>query len=591
MRNTSPSAPSANVASHLVRMARDRPDALALAAPAGRDATGRSGYVKWSYAELDRESDRIARGLWDVGIGPGVRTVLMVPPSRDLFALVFGLFKVGAPLVMVDPGLGLRHLGACLARAEPRAFIGVPRANAARAALGWARETLEIIVQVGPPWTARLAFPGPRRVYGIDEIRRRGERVRSASMREVDEDELAAILFTSGSTGPPKGAMYRHATFSAQVEAIRAMYDIRPGEIDLPTFPLFALFDPALGMSTVIPAMDTTRPAAVDPRRVIDPILAFGVTNMFGSPALLDTVGRWAAPRGVRLPTLRRVISAGAPVAPRILETFARLLPEDARIHTPYGATEALPVATIAHDEVLRETRAETERGRGVCVGRPVWPARVDLIAIDDHPIPRWDDARPAKPGEIGEIVVRGPQVTHAYVAQPEATALAKIDTPDGIAHRMGDLGWIDAHGRIWFCGRKSHRVVLDDGTTLLTIPCEGPFTAHPAIKRAALVGPRVGGRVVPTICVEPWTMPRGEAARALLEACRAIAARHETTRRIEAFLLHPRFPVDVRHNAKIRREDLAPWAARELSRGRGLWVVSTAAGVVTSPGPRREGP
>lgn len=571
-----PASPSANIASHLPRVAREQPFTPAVFAPAGRDARGRARYVHWTYRQLDEESDRLARGLRDVGVGPGVRTALMVPPSLDLFALVFALFKVGAPLVMVDPGMGTKHLGECLDRAEPRAFVGVPKAQAARALLGWGRRTVETVVDVAPRWAAPLAWRA-RGAFSIDEVRARGERARGEATHDVAPDDLAAILFTSGSTGPPKGALYRHATFSAQVDAIRAMYDIRPGEIDLPTFPLFALFDPALGMVTVVPDMDSTRPAEVDPRRIVEAIEGFGVTNMFGSPALLDTVARWAVRRGVRFPTLRRVISAGAPVAPRILEAFAKLLPEGARIHTPYGATEALPVASIAHDEVLRETRAETERGRGICVGRPVPSARVDVIRIDDAAIAGWDDALRVPPGEIGEIVVRGPQVTHAYVAAPEHTARAKIETDRGVAHRMGDLGWIDARGRLWFCGRKSHRVVLEDGTTLFTIPCEGPFNAHPDVKRSALVGARVGGRVVPVICVEPWQWPGDAAERArLVDAMRAIAGAHEHTRRIETFLLRERFPVDVRHNAKIRREDLAEWASAELSRparrhGRGV--------------------
>ncbi|AKF07267.1 fatty acid CoA ligase family protein [Sandaracinus amylolyticus] len=558
------SVDSANIAAHLPRVARDQPFTPAVFAPAGRDARGRPRYVHWTYRQLDEESDRLARGLRDVGIGPGVRTVLMVPPSLDLFAMVFALFKVGAPLVMVDPGMGTKHLGECLDRAEPRAFVGIPKAHAARAVLGWAKRTVEITVNVAPRWARPIAG---RRAFSIDDLRERGERTSQRSMAEVAPDDLAAILFTSGSTGPPKGALYRHATFSAQVESIRAMYDIRPGEIDLPTFPLFALFDPALGMVTVLPDMDATRPAEVDPRHIVEAIEGFGVTNMFGSPALLDTVSRWAVPKGIRFSSLRRVISAGAPVAPRILEQFAKLLPEGARIHTPYGATESLPVATIAHDEVLGETRARTERGEGICVGRAVPSARVEVIAITDDPIARWDEARVLPDGEIGEIVVRGPQVTHAYVGAPDHTARAKIDTSGGIAHRMGDLGWRDASGRIWFCGRKSHRVVLDDGTTLFTIPCEGPFNAHSDVRRSALVAAKLAGRTVPVIIVEPWrAMSAAERARLVTELGE-IARSNERTKRIEHFLVHEKFPVDVRHNAKIRREDLGPWATEQLSR------------------------
>ena len=133
---------------------------------------------------------------------------------------------------------------------------------------------------------------------------------------ETSEDDIAAILFTSGSTGVPKGAVYTHGNFLAQVELLKETYGIEPGEIDLPTFPLFALFDPALGMSAVIPEMDPTRPANVDPEKILGAIQRYGVTNTFGSPALLHRVGSYGAAHGVKLPTLRRVISAGAPAQP-----------------------------------------------------------------------------------------------------------------------------------------------------------------------------------------------------------------------------------------------------------------------------------
>ncbi len=557
----------ANIAHHLTRVAGERPYQPAIFAPAGRDMRGRPKYVHWTYKQLDEESDRLARGLRDIGVGPGVRTVLMVPPSLDLFALVFALFKSGAPLVMVDPGMGLPHLGACLARAEPRAFIGIPKAHAARAALGWAKDTLDIVVNVAPRWARPLAFRA-RHAYSIDDVKERGERTRSHAMAHVEPHDLAAILFTSGSTGPPKGAVYRYSTFTAQVEAIRSLYEFRDREIDLPTFPMFALFDAALGMVTVVPDMDPTRPAEVNPERIAEAIFGFGVTNMFGSPALLDTVARWAAPRGMHFPTLKRVISAGAPVSPRILREFARLLPEDARIHTPYGATEALPVATISHDEVLRETRARTERGEGVCVGKAVSSIDVSVIRIDDDPILEWSDELLVPRGEVGEIVVSGRQVTESYVASLDHDVLSKIRSPKGTLHRMGDLGFIDERERIWFCGRKSHRVVLDDGTTLFTIPCEGPFNAHPDVKRSALVGARMNGRTIPVICIEPWQWrrDRGERTR-LIDAMREVGARFAHTRVISHFLLRERFPVDIRHNAKIRREELAVWASQMLAK------------------------
>jgi acyl-CoA synthetase (AMP-forming)/AMP-acid ligase II len=381
-------------------------------------------------------------------------------------------------------------------------------------------------------------------------------------------DDLAAIVFTSGSTGTPKGVEYHHGAFAAQVETIRTTYDMRPGEVDLPTFPLFALFDPAIGMTTVVPDMDPTRPAHVDPRRIIEAVEDFGVTNMFGSPALLNRVGRYGVEHGVRLPSLKRVISAGAPVPAQVIERFLELLDDDALVHTPYGATEALPVATASSLEVLGETRAATEAGKGVCVGRPVGTVDVEVIRISDDAIPTWDPSLRVGVGEIGEIVVRGPAVTRAYYRAPSATALAKIrDADGGIRHRMGDLGYLDEQGRLWFCGRKTHRVVTPGGT-LFTVPCESVFNTHPEVYRTALVGADTASGRIPVLVVEleAEAAARGASRRTrLVDELLELGAAHDHTRLIRTVLFHPSFPVDIRHNTKIGREQLGRWATRRL--------------------------
>jgi acyl-CoA synthetase (AMP-forming)/AMP-acid ligase II len=550
-----------NVAAYLPRVAARQPYATAIYAPAGRDRRGRTRYTHYTYRQLDEASDRIARGLATVGVGRGTRVALMVRPSLELFSLTFGLFKAGAVPVLVDPGIGLANMKACLAKARPEAFIGIPTAQLARVLLGWARGSVRTVITVGP----RRALAG----VSLDEIERRGD-AHTDALAPVGADDLAAILFTSGSTGAPKGAVYTHGNFAAQVDAIRRMYDIRSGEVDLPTFPLFALFDPALGMTTVIPDMDPTRPAQADPRRIAQAIDDFGVTNMFGSPALLNTLSRWGERESVRLASLRRVISAGAPVPAAVLARMRAMLVDEADVVTPYGATECLPVASLESREVLGETAAKTGEGAGVCVGRPVPEADVRIVDITDAPIERFADAQVLGPGEIGEITVRGAQATRRYVEAEAQTRLAKIPCPDegdgSFFHRMGDLGYLDAQGRLWFCGRKSQRVVTAQGT-LFTQPVEGIIDTHRDVFRSALVGAPHGPDTLPVVCVE-LERPRADRAMLLAEL-RALARRHEVTRDIDTFLVHSGFPVDIRHNAKIRREELAKWAERELSRGK----------------------
>lgn len=544
-----------NVASLVLEQARREPDAIAIHQAKGR---GR-GYARASNGELDRESDAIAHGLESVGIERGTRTALMVRPSLEFFSLMLALLKVGAIPVIVDPGIGLGRLRRCLNEAEPEAFIGIPLAQAARIALGWARRTLRVTVTVG-----RSPFPGP----SLDALRATGRDRPPYPVAATGDDEEAAILFTSGSTGPPKGVVYQHGHFAAQVEAIRALGSIEKGEIDLPTFPPFALFDPALGMTAVIPEMDPTRPGEVDPQRIIEPAEEFGATNLFGSPALLDTVGRYGVAHGVKLSTLRRVVSAGAPVSASVMARFLEMLPDGAEILTPYGATECLPVSCISSREVLSETAARTDSGAGVCVGRPVPSIEARIISIDDGPIEHWEKARELPTGEIGEIVVRGPQATAAYHNRPEATALAKIRDPGGgFWHRMGDVGYLDDAGRLWYCGRKADRVETAN-ETLFTAPCEAVFETHPKVRRAALVGIPGDGSQQPVLCIELLDGVSRASRPAIERELMELGTRHAHTRSIRRILFHRRFPVDIRHNAKVGRPELARWAARR-SRGR----------------------
>ncbi|HKB04886.1 MAG TPA: fatty acid CoA ligase family protein [Gemmataceae bacterium] len=546
-----------NVAAHLSALAAREPDRAAVILPRFR-ADG-VDTAQLTFGELDRLSGQLARGLDRVGIVRGVRTVLMVPPSLDFFSLTFALFKVGAVPVLVDPGMGVLKLGKCLAEAAPEAFVGVPKAHVARRALRWARKSIRVTVTTG-----RRLFGGK---YRLGQLRRVGEILGPLPAAETRADETAAILFTSGSTGVAKGAVYTHGIFAAQVESLKAVYGIEPGEIDLCTFPLFALFAPALGMTAVIPEMDPTRPARVDPTKVIRAVEHFGVTNLFGSPALLNRVGRYGVELRVKLPTLRRAISAGAPVPAGVIERFAAMLSPGVQVFTPYGATEALPVANIGSEAVLNETRSLTDQGRGVCVGRPVPGMDVRIIAISDDPVPTFDEGLCLPPGDVGEIAVCGPVVTAEYVGRPQATALAKMRDASGrLWHRMGDVGYFDERGRLWFCGRKSHRVITPDGT-LFTDQVEPVFNSAPGVCRTALIGVASRGVTHPVIAVEldddaPGIDPWPE----VYEALRAAARGHEHTRRIEVFLEHPgTFPVDVRHNSKIFREQLVPWAASEM--------------------------
>lgn len=540
-----------NIAHRLRRMVRRHPHKRAVVFPAGWDGSnGRVAYTHLTFVQLDRESDYLAHGLESIGILKGTRTILMAPPSLEFFCLVFALFKIGAIPVIVDPGMGMKRMVECLEESRPEAFIGIAKAHLLRFLFPAKFRTVNKWVSIG------------HRLFGLAHSL---DRLRDVSwephpLAQTRPEDVAAILFTTGSTGPAKGVIYTHGIFDAQVERIQEHFQFQEDDIDLPTFPLFSLFDPALGMTAIIPDMDPTRPAEADPEKIIESIFDHGVTNMFASPALLRRLGEYGEAANQKLPTLRRVISAGAPVSPSALDMFAAMLPETARIFTPYGATEAMPVLCADHVEILSETRKFSEKGYGMCVGRPVGDMEVRIIRITDAAIEIWSDQLMVPDGEIGEITVRGSVVTQRYFERPHDDHLSKIQDGAALWHRMGDLGWRDNKGRVWFCGRKSHRVVTENGT-LFSVPCEAIFNNHAYVYRSALVGLGDPPRQKPVICIELRNGGRGMDREEVKKELLNMASQNAMTEDIRTVFFHDGFPVDIRHNAKIFRERLRDWA------------------------------
>lgn len=536
---------SANIARHLPLVAARQPGHPAVKVPRGRTRDGRIDYLTLSFRELDDEVNAWVARLEAKGVRRGDRVLVMVRQGLPLIAAAFALFKLGAVPVIIDPGMGRESFLACVARSRPRALLGIPLAQVFSRVFRSAFATVEVRVWVSGSATARCGGAG------------------TTKLAATASDELAAILFTSGSTGAPKGVCYEHGMFDAQVRLVRETYDIQPGEVDLPMLPIFALFNPALGMTTIVPEIDPSKPAMVDPAKIVQAIQQEGVTNSFGSPTLWRKIATHCRAKNISLPTLRRVLMAGAPVSEALFADVQALVPNGAA-HSPYGATESLPLCTISAGEVAGETGAVSSRGRGTCLGRPVREIKLKIIAITDEPIAMLGDAQELLAGEIGEIIVSGPVVTKNYDALADATAAAKIRDGARVWHRLGDVGFLDERGRLWFCGRKAERVEMRDGV-LYPDQVEPIFNLHPDIRRSALVGIGERGAQRPAIIVEPHSRAVVETPalrRKLVRELRALAAQHPHTDRIRLAFLHPEFPVDVRHNAKIHRLKLAKWAA-----------------------------
>ncbi len=531
---------SHNIGHTLAGVANRQPDRVGLICKKN------GSYKKWTFRELELTVQSFCQSLPGHGISKESRVMLMLKPGLEFIGLAFALFRLGAVVILIDPGMGFRNLLRCIASVRPEVFIATPKAAIFKllfaSHFNMVKQTIVI-----HPWSS-LGRQKPKGLFQAPA---------------TDPDDLAAIIFTTGSTGPPKGVCYTHAIFQAQLNFIRDYYKIGPTDIDQPAFPLFALFSIGLGATVVIPDMNPTRPSRVNPLKFIRTINEFNVTYSFGSPAIWNRVSRYCLAHGLTLPSLRKVLMAGAPVSGELVARVRAILPDTAEIHTPYGATESLPSTDITGAEILTHTWPLTRQGKGTCVGRPLPGNLVRIIAMVDGPITAWDDCLPLPAGEIGEIVVQGPAVTKSYDHNDPENRLAKIPDHGALWHRMGDVGYLDPSGRLWVCGRKAHRVITAQGT-LFTLPCEAICNTLPGIARSALVGVGSSPNQMPVLIVE--LLDRGQDHAKIVRELKELAANHPTTHNIRHFLIHQEFPTDIRHNVKIFREKLAVWATTRIA-------------------------
>ncbi len=538
-----------NVADFLRQHANDRPDAPALRFPASDYRTAQPNWDTWSFRELDHASDAYARGFAAQGVQTGDRTLMLMKPSLDFYAVLFGLFKVGAVPVLLDPGMGMKNLLICIERTQPRVVVAMSLVHAVRCFMRKPFASAEVLVTAGSRWFWGGVTLEHCKVSGDEPF----------DIAQLAPEDDAAIIFTSGSTGVAKGVASKHGMFRAQVNALQEMLGFQPGQSDVQCFAAFAIFDICMGMTSVIPKMDLSKPATANPADIVAAIHTWKPEVTFGSPIVWQNLSRHCVSNSVKLPSLQTALTVGAPIPAYLHRRFKGILAEGAQIWTPYGATEGLPVSCIATDELLGETWEKTRRGEGTCVGHPAPGADIRIIGITEDAIGQWSDDLELPQGQIGEVVVSGPQMSPEYKDAPEANRTAKIPSDRGTVHRMGDLGYLDQTGRLWFCGRKAHRIETTKGL-VPAVPVEGVFNEHPDVFRTALVGVGERGTEVPVLCVE---MEPGKSWSADVEtALKALVADTQWSETVARFLPHPAFPTDARHNSKIRREDLRVWVA-----------------------------
>lgn len=474
---------------------------------------------------------------------PGPRAALMVPPSVDFFALVFALLKTQVVPIIVDPAIGLQNVSNSFTESQPDIFIGNWQTHLLRKTLGWGKNTIRHNLTLSD-----LILPD----YTPTQ---------TTNPKSANTSSPAAVIYTSGSTGSPKGVILTHGNLLAQLDLLRNTFNINPDEIDLPAFPVFALIDILLGITAIVPDINFPQPARIDPKRVVEGINRFQVSTLFASPILLDNLASYAQRNATILKPLKRAITAGAPAPLDVIQNFRKILPDSCILNGIYGATESLPITSIDCQEILEETNHKTMLGAGVCIGKPITGVCVRIIKITDSSIINWsEDIVITEYGSVGEITVKGPSVTTQYLSSIEQNELAKIHDGNEIVHRMGDLGYFDVQGRLWFCGRKSHRIETEFGP-FFTEQIEGLFNAHPKIYRTAVVG--VFGK--PVLWVELNTADKHTDKKVIIQELIQMAKNHTQASKIHTFLFKDKFPTDVRHNSKIIREKLAFLALEKL--------------------------
>lgn len=533
-----------NVSHHLTLRAQTHPHNLAIIDPANNTTK--------TYSELEQISNQYALKFQKLDIQKNSKTLLLLKPSTELLAVVFALFKIGAIPIIIDPGMGMKNFLNCVKTSQPDSLIA---------------HTIPSIL-------SHLFFRTFRHLKTRIFIRKSNSLPIPTKSKKIENHfdpistqptDIAAILFTSGSTGKPKGVCYTHQIFNAQLSIIQNRYQIQPGEVDLPMLPIFALFNPALGLTTVIPEMNPSRPAKVNPKKIVDSILNYHITNSFGSPVLWKIIANYCEINQITLPSLKRILMAGCSVPPNLIFRYQKIA-ANATIHTPYGATEALPISSLSSKEII-ENNLHTKIHQGTCIGKPINNCEIQIIKITDDPLLRLSNSLKVNPGEVGEIIVKGPVVTSEYLHLPKATLHSKI-YENSSWHRMGDLGFIDSQGFLWFCGRKIERVQTSK-TTFYTDLIENIINQHPSVNRSALISHTTNNKnkeIVPAIVIEPHSWPKSKNAKEkLLNDITIFAKTHPNTAPIHHFFLYKKFPVDTRHNAKIHRLALSKHFNRNL--------------------------
>lgn len=493
-----------------------------------------AGLESMTFAELAAQSESLAGGLARLGLRAGDRIFLLLPMSPSLYVAILAVQRLGAIAVFIDSWACRSELGRCAAQVAPRALIGSEAAfRMIQDDPGFDSAQVEVIA----------GSSGNSERPRLEDLVRASE---SFPVAAVEGGHTALVTFTTGSSGEPKGANRTHRFLAAQHNALNRCLPYAPNDVDLPVFPIFSLNNLAGGVTTVLPAIDLSRPSETDGEVILEQMLATGTTTCTLSPSLLRAASSAACRRNLSLHGLRRCASGGAPVSLDDVAACRKMAPS-AEVHLLYGSTEVEPIAHIAYSPA--EFKGEDDEG--VCVGTIAAGLEHHLVRLTREPIllgdNGWEDWE-VSPGSPGELVVAGEHVCAGYYRNPEAFSRSKIRDENGrVWHRTGDVCRIDSPGRLWIIGRV-HNAIRRGNSILYPIRPEIAMKRIPFVETAAYLGlpdAELGERACAVFTTRPGVSSH-DAFAAVRMALQSERIPVDELKRVDAI------PLDPRHHSKV---------------------------------------
>ncbi|MBF0450652.1 MAG: AMP-binding protein [Candidatus Magnetomorum sp.] len=547
-----------NISRHIVDLAKTSPYKKAVICLSGRDANGKMAYSHLTYRQFNQQSDDIARGLQRSGVVRGTKTALQMTPGVEWFTVAYALLKIGAVPVLIQPSLGFRHMAQCIKAVEPEALIISPKFQMLPLLYPGNYQSVHLQINTDRRWLKKgLSLvdlqqnePGP---FQVTESR--------------DQDPGMIIFSTTNETETPKPILLTHKVLNAIADLLTSVMDSSSDSVFFTTFPLFMILAPSMGIRQIVPSSQSMKGLKINPRMIVESVWDHGITHLLMSPTHLMVLEDFLKDAGIFLPSIQRMLSWGEAFPAQELQKLHYFINDQTQVFPLYGMAEAPVVTTLGSHEIVSETQIKTERGFGICQGKVIENMQMRVIEVSDRPIDNWSDDLLIEEAIIGELVVKGEAVSKKYSNNVTADALTKIPDGKDMWHRTGDVGWLDAKGYFWFCGRKKDRIIVSEDETLYTIPCEAVFLRHQRVHRCIIVGVGPIPYQTPVLIIELARGDSGKYISTLTHELIDLAQAYPHTGNIKKILFRKSFPVHPLYHQKINRKQLTIWAAKKLGK------------------------